>query len=261
MNHFHELLDQITNESCGCERDISESQEHAIFRWMGRSARSAICFDMGEVDMVTSIDRIPELVRLPYRICWFEGTVVGPERTVVCGALAEALDEADPRKINCIYYKRGSSIKNLWDCRGYFEIRPRVDGVGLAASPPIISEDAQVFACWIACFLSALHCSNVAQREHRPDLKLQKARAKRGKSPLFSFWTLQLTGKDEEGHNLGGTHASPRVHLRRGHPRQYAVGKWTWVQPHAVGNRSAGIVHKDYSASQSLVMAAKQKPC
>jgi hypothetical protein len=102
-------------------------------------------------------------------------------------------------------------------------------------------------------FLSALHCCNVKQEEHHPDAKLNKARAKRGKAPLFSYWTLQLDGKTERGNDHGGTHASPRVHLRRGHPRQYTPGKWTWVQPHAVGNKAAGMVHKDYAAGPGLV--------
>lgn len=109
----------------------------------------------------------------------------------------------------------------------------------------------------VKAFLSALHCSNVRRQEHAPDVKLQKARARRGKAPLFSYWTLQLDGKSDRGADHGGTHASPRVHLRRGHPRQYAPGKWTWVQAHAVGNRAAGIVHKDYSAGPAPVAAAR----
>lgn len=101
----------------------------------------------------------------------------------------------------------------------------------------------------IAQFLSALHCTNVFRQRHPPSEKLQKARTKRGKAPLFSYWTLQLGQKNERGESLGGTHASPRVHLRRGHPRQYAPGKYTWVQPHAVGHRELGMVHKDYSGA------------
>jgi hypothetical protein len=44
--------------------------------------------------------------------------------------------------------------------------------------------------------------------------------------------------------------------LPRGHPRQYEPGKWTWVQPHARGNRAHGVVQKDYSAGQALLSAA-----
>ena len=100
----------------------------------------------------------------------------------------------------------------------------------------------------VLAFLSAINCTNVRRAEHKPDAKLQKARAKRGKQPLFSYWTLELDlSRPESSESLGGTHASPRLHLRRGHARQYAPGKWTWVQPCAVGNKSAGMVHKDYA--------------
>ena len=97
-----------------------------------------------------------------------------------------------------------------------------------------------------------MNCSNIIKVEHNPDEKLQKARIKRGKKPLFSYWTLQLSipNEREEGASLGGTHASPRVHLRRGHARQYAPGKYTWVQPCAVGNKSLGVIHKDYAVKQ-----------
>lgn len=64
--------------------------------------------------------------------------------------------------------------------------------------------------------------------------------------PLFSYWTLHLTHTDGTPRPMGGTHNSPRVHLRRGHPRQYAPGRWTRVQPCAVGSPSRGMVHKDY---------------
>jgi hypothetical protein len=98
-------------------------------------------------------------------------------------------------------------------------------------------------------FVAAMHCGNVTQKQTRPADRLNRARVKRGKKPLFSYWTLHLS-RSEAGEALGGTHDSPRVHLRRGHPRQYAPGKYTWVQPHVVGNKTLGMVHKDYEGSR-----------
>ena len=43
----------------------------------------------------------------------------------------------------------------------------------------------------------------------------------------------------------GGTHASPRVHLRRGHIRKIADGRTVWVQACVVGSKH-GMVLKDY---------------
>lgn len=99
---------------------------------------------------------------------------------------------------------------------------------------------------WIGAFLSLLNCSNVPRIEHGPPAALQKARKRRGKLPIFSYWTLDLSQSYIHGAHLGGFHTSPRIHLRRGHMRQYQVGRWCWVSPHAVGNKALGVVHKDY---------------
>lgn len=46
--------------------------------------------------------------------------------------------------------------------------------------------------------------------------------------------------------NLGGTHASPRWHMRRGHWRTYKSGKRVWVEQMEVGDKSKGVIVKDY---------------
>lgn len=62
---------------------------------------------------------------------------------------------------------------------------------------------------------------------------------------------IDLDHAQTDRESMGGTHASPRLHLRRGHARQYAEGKYCWVQPHVVGNKKLGMVHKDYRAITS----------
>jgi len=121
-----------------------------------------------------------------------------------------------------------------------FEVFPALD---------VVVKELKEQKLVLSTFLSALNCNNVKQIEHKPNQKLQNARQKRGKYPLFSHWTLELSiPKSSKGKSkLIGTHASPRVHLRRGHPRQYSPGKWTWVQACVVG-RGKGIITKDYSA-------------
>ncbi len=96
--------------------------------------------------------------------------------------------------------------------------------------------------------IEVLNCSNVVYLDIAPS-RLKQGRIKKGKTPLFTYKTLHIkTGmRDEQKNHAGGTHASPRVHLRRGHIRTLASGKTTWVQPCVVGDKSKGIVHKDYS--------------
>ena len=258
MNHLHEIFEALQQGRCLCRTDIDDGQAASFTKLLKENGRRAICFELGPVDLVTTMDPVPDLVRLPYPVCWFEGTVVGPERTVILGALAQQLDPANSANINCLFFTRGKAVDvdgavghgRSWLCMGYFELRVGQEKVGVGASPPPILEDAKAFALWIGCFLSALHCVNVQRVElPPPSAALQRARAKKGKAPLFSTWTLDIVvphTKQASRPNEGGTHSSPRVHLRRGHPRQHSPGRWTWVQPHVVGNRSIGMVHKDY---------------
>lgn len=96
-------------------------------------------------------------------------------------------------------------------------------------------------------FLAALSCSNAATREAiPPNASLNAKRAKTGKTPFFTYKELTLSA-DRYSDALGqvGTHGSPRVHLRRGHIRRLPE-KTVWVNAHVVGDKSKGLVCKDY---------------
>lgn len=77
--------------------------------------------------------------------------------------------------------------------------------------------------------------------------RLNKKRAEKGKPPFYEYHTLTLRPrKPEPGPDLGGTHASPRRHKRRGHYRHLASGAVVWVRNCVVGSGSEGVVEKDY---------------
>lgn len=92
-----------------------------------------------------------------------------------------------------------------------------------------------------------LGCSNVSTTDNPAPEALNKKRARAGKLPLFEYKTLVIKLEDERhaGHALGGTHASPRVHLRRGHVRHLGDGRRIWVQACIVGSMH-GMIVKDY---------------
>ena len=48
----------------------------------------------------------------------------------------------------------------------------------------------------------------------------------------------------------GGTHASPRLHDRRGHSRRLPDGRIVWVRPCKVGDASRGVVFHDYQVKE-----------
>lgn len=97
--------------------------------------------------------------------------------------------------------------------------------------------------------IAVMNCSNVKIIESQEKKLINKRRKANGKLPLFTFKTLHIdTGEQEKQKGeKKGTHASPRIHLRRGHIRTLANGKTVWVQPCVVGDKTKGIVHKNYS--------------
>lgn len=81
--------------------------------------------------------------------------------------------------------------------------------------------------------LSILQTKGIPSNTVRADDKLQRARLKSGKKPIpphvvvdtAPYVTALLARGKPRGDGLGGTHASPRWHLRRGTIRTYPSGK------------------------------------
>lgn len=67
-----------------------------------------------------------------------------------------------------------------------------------------------------------------------------------GKVPSYDWHTVVIEAVDPKSESKGGTHASPRLHDRRGHIRRLRSGKNVWVKPCKVGDPTKGIVWKDY---------------
>lgn len=111
------------------------------------------------------------------------------------------------------------------------------------------SNDSAVLDCHSMAkrLFDVLACSNVATVTTPAAASLNKKRAKSGKFPILEYKTLTIIVDEQRSVSepQGGTHASPRVHLRRGHIRRIAPEKRIWVQPCVVGSNH-GIVLKDY---------------
>jgi len=105
---------------------------------------------------------------------------------------------------------------------------------------------------------SVINCANVTTAEIHPPAALNKNRKEKGKQPFFSYKVLQLSDDRREVQKGEGTnsHASPRMHLRRGHLRRLE-SKVLWVRPSMVNAGStSGVVLKDYAVQG----ASKSKP-
>ena len=106
-----------------------------------------------------------------------------------------------------------------------------------------------------------LGCSNVTTVDHVAPVALNKKRARSGKLPILSYKTLviALDQAKKESSAMGGTHSSPRVHLRRGHIRKLPSEERVWVQSCVVGSKH-GMVSKDYKVTtMKSVQAGKSK--
>lgn len=105
-------------------------------------------------------------------------------------------------------------------------------------------------------FAAALSCTNVTTEVIRPN---REARAARPGSTLFDYHILVLDPSKvrEPGEDLGGSHASPRTHLRRGHVRRHPTAGRIWVNSCVVNPTALGTVNKDYAIKQNASVAAE----
>lgn len=73
-----------------------------------------------------------------------------------------------------------------------------------------------------------------------------KRKIAQGKLPTYDWTTVVVTATPPKAEPKGGTHASPRLHDRRGHLRRLRSGKNVWVKPHKVGDATIGTIFHDY---------------
>jgi hypothetical protein len=98
-----------------------------------------------------------------------------------------------------------------------------------------------------------IHAERTAYRPEPIGTPAQQAKRKRhGKAPLFTWHTVQIKPPviEQPAIGSGGTHASPRLHDRRGHYRNLKSGKRVWVRDCKVGDASRGVIFKDYEVRQ-----------
>lgn len=101
----------------------------------------------------------------------------------------------------------------------------------------------------VAALMEVIACSNVEIIENKAPAFINRKRKEKNKQPFYSFKTLHIKPTEKKtqiANREKGTHASPRVHLRRGHIRKLSPNKRVWVQACVVGSKEAGVVEKDY---------------
>jgi len=93
----------------------------------------------------------------------------------------------------------------------------------------------------------------------REEAMTNRKRISKGKKPLIEFKVATIEGKKTMlSSTPHGTHASPRLHWRRGHWRTMTKsGKKTWIAPMEVGDEDNGRVIKTYAIGKYSLMEAR----
>jgi hypothetical protein len=132
------------------------------------------------------------------------------------------------------------------------------DEYGLAdyiADDPSLPKDSEDYVIEKSTFMlltyvlvGLVNAEGIIQEHHRTPKFINKKREAKGKLPLFEYHLLKISpALKMPGHvAAGGTHASPRLHWRRGHIRRLPSGACTQVRPCLVGHKSLGQIEKDY---------------
>ena len=103
----------------------------------------------------------------------------------------------------------------------------------------------QYVSTYTIVLTALMQSTHTRTRKNEVSPKQNKSRAKRNLPAIMPFHTVyfEVGGKrySSDGRELGGTHASPKLHWRRGHVRKLASGKMTHVRPCLVGAMGADV--------------------
>ncbi|MFK5894255.1 MAG: hypothetical protein QM504_13620 [Pseudomonadota bacterium] len=241
-NKLHLLLRDIDRNQVQMNEDFI-SEDIFMLNDFVISAKNAVVFSFDSYDeaLVFNSSNLPDIASLPFPVMWIEMTFRGNTMGILLGKFKNIGIDSEFVHDFATFLLLDNGRFMLTDAGRHYKDR-RFNAI-LNDSP-----FNSVILSVVQSILTVMNCSNVEAIESKPS-NLRKMMKKKGNLPLHSTWTLHIKpGKNstnQESH--GGTHASPRVHLRRGHIRQLSTGNQIWVQPCVVGDKKSGVIHKNYT--------------
>jgi hypothetical protein len=115
----------------------------------------------------------------------------------------------------------------------------------------LTKEDAEMTLGFVGAWYESLSKRNEAYVPNVQQTFTNKRKIAQGKVPTYEWRTVTIEAVKPRKESKGGTHASPRLHDRRGHMRRLASGKTVWVKNCKVGNSANGIVFHDYKIAEA----------
>jgi len=233
------------------KRLVSRFRKMSMFGFLFEGMESApvyyfadqAAFDSDEVAALRSRIMTGPL-RLPHPAVIFEVRDHGPARSALL-VYARQFDD----RVEAAFVFKDRRHRKWTDCLCHAIF----DRPGLAESiphPDLSEEEVQKYGevatgiVWRALSILA-HAGEARERKVMPALRGKYAKAGvRGWT--WHQITIDLDRARARQQPLGGTHASPRWHVRRGHWRQLADGRRVFVRQCQIGDPALGGVVKDY---------------
>ncbi len=212
-----------------------------------------------------------ERVRLPFPCCYFEINDLGAMIAQECGdpvnrimfqafpLTADGFTMINPKLLLGIDLQdKGISTWATDDqtIKDFEELNSLAESYGEYENERSIEEAFLVrgvfgIPLFVMYGIDVLNCSNVVTVDNPPPEALNRKRLKNGKPPVYAYKTLHIVKPQNETKGSGAScspsgRLGPRLHLRRGHIRRIP-GKQVWVSSCMVGEKSRGVVHKDYA--------------
>jgi hypothetical protein len=113
-------------------------------------------------------------------------------------------------------------------------------------SDPISEADANMVLAVVGNWYRLLAHGAAAHKPQLRDSFTNRRKIAQGKAPTYTWTTVHIKPSAPRSESCGGTHASPRLHDRRGHLRRLRSGRNVWVKPCKVGDAGRGAVWHDY---------------
>lgn len=206
-------------------------------------------FDMGDTTQRPD-GHVPDadMFRLPYPVCCIAGTQGNGTALVL---RLQSSDTAESMSITGFVVGPSDEF-----CSAIEPMLVTRTTEGLQISMPDGSEptDASEYRAvlqHVEDFLLKLQQGQTAYVPKARPSFINSKRAAKGKGPVIFDWhTVTVEPPKPKDAPKGGTHASPRLHDRRGHWRTYPSGKKGWVKACKVGDGSKGAVFKDYKIKE-----------
>lgn len=195
-------------------------------------------FDLGEVPETIEFALDPELmVHLPYDVVFVAAKAT--HRRVLIKATFQH------ESVGVAGFVFGDTIIDIKP----FVYMEKDDGIGVYPEGVTKHQTTMMALAIIQTLLGRLEAQQTAYQPTVKQSFTNKRKIAQGKKPTYDWRTVTVSPRPKSD-SLGGTHASPRAHDRRGHWRRMGEKK-VWVRPHRVGDPAQGQIFHDYKVIAS----------